>query len=236
MSTFTIPLKKVIEYTGGTVELVNGVSKLTGGNIGLQHYPIFDEAYRDHLTGRIIDHYWNREIGLETVEMFQLGMRRKMNEIMPLYNKLYESERITYDPLSTVDIRTISSGESTQISEGNSTVGNLTDSTARSRAVNSDTPQTMLAGNADYATAAADSNSVSSVEGESTEESLQSSNADTSNDSHTTGYQGVAADLIMRYRDSLLNIDLLVISEVEELFMLVWDNGDSYTRNRGFYL
>jgi hypothetical protein len=65
MGTFTIPLKQVIALTGGTVTLDpdTGISILVGGNIGLGYYPIFDETYRDDLTGKIVDHYWNREIG-----------------------------------------------------------------------------------------------------------------------------------------------------------------------------
>lgn len=235
MSTFTIPLKKAIEVTGGELTLINGVSKLIGGNIGIQHYPIFDEAYRDHLTGRIVDHYLNREIGVETVDMFQLAMRRKMNEIMPLYNKLYLSERIEYDPLSTVDLRTLSTSESTNITEANSTAGNTTDTTSQSRAVTSETPQTMLSGSADYATGAADSNSLSTGSGESTGDSLQTDEAVNTSDSHTTGYQAVGSDLIIRYRESLLNIDLMIINELEELFMQVWDNGDTYSNSERFY-
>jgi hypothetical protein len=49
--------------------------------------------------------------------------------------------------------------------------------------------------------------------------------------SNTKGYQGVAADLLMRYREALLNIDVMILNELEELFMLVWDNGDEYFDN-----
>src|SRR5690625_6824095 len=87
MSTFTIKLKDVLEYTDQ--------------DIGLDTYPIFDENYRQALNDKIIDHYWNREIGQETIGMFQLAMRRKMKEVMPYYTQVYESEVIKFDPIST---------------------------------------------------------------------------------------------------------------------------------------
>lgn len=230
MSTFTIPLKRVIELTGGTITLEDNVSKMTGGNIGLNGYEIFDPAYKPHLDGRIIDHFYNREIGMETIDMFQLAMRRKMNEVMPYYNKLYLTERIAYDPLSTIDLRTVASGSTTQSAEAN--VGSTATSTSESasRAVGSDTPQMALSGSGDYATTINDANGQGSTNSEGSEESTNNATGESDSDSHVTGYQGLASDLVMRYRDSLLNIDLMVIRELEECFMLVWDNGDSYTK------
>jgi hypothetical protein len=238
MGTFTLPLKRVIELTGGTTALVNGETKLTGGNIGLQHYPIFDPTYRDSLNGRIVDRYWNREIGLETVDMFQLAMRRKMNEIMPYYNKLYLSERVAYDPLSTVDLTTSSNANVTQDSTSNGDSTTTGNATGKSRSVSSETPQTALSGNGDYATAASDVNSDSSNDSTGSQTSVDNATTATDATNHTTGYQGAASDLIMRYRESLLNIDLMILGELEELFMLVWDNGDEYTARstmRGIY-
>lgn len=266
MGTYTIPLKRVIELTGGTTDFVNGNTVMTGGNIGLAHYPLFDANYRATLNGKIIDRYWNREIGLETIDMFQLAMRRKMNEIMPYYNKIYQSELIDYTALSTVNIRSTGIAGATQSSDSLTNSGNTANNTtasngksdsvaaglasARSRSVASETPQTMLSGNADYATSANDvtsdsdnsstggqissdsatNNTVGSATIDSAENATNSSNTENS----TTGYQGAASDLIIRYRDSLINIDIRILDELEELFMLVWDNSDTYSEN-GYY-
>lgn len=237
MSTFTILLKRVIELTGGTTVIgADGVTKLTGGNIGLAHYVIFDETYRDHLNGVIVDHYWNREIGLETIDMFQLNMRKKMNEIMPYYNKFYTSLQIEFDPLKTIDLSTISSGTNDQTSTNNANGQTDSSNNAQSRSVNSETPQTMLKGSGDYATAAADANSVSSTTGTSTQNAATNSNETSTENVAVSGYQGVPSDLVVRYRDSILNVDIMVIAELEELFMQVWDNGDTYTNNNNLYI
>src|SRR5690606_9817007 len=106
MATFTIELFKVVD--------------ITDGNIGLDSYPIWKSEYREPLNQKIIDHYHNREIGVETIDMFTFALRRRMNEVMPYYNELYKSTELEFDPLSTVDIHTISSSSSETESEGES--------------------------------------------------------------------------------------------------------------------
>ena len=66
-------------------------------------YPIYDEAYRAVLETKIIKHYYLREIGAETVGVFKLFLDRTLNEIMPYYNKMYESANLEYNPLYDVD-------------------------------------------------------------------------------------------------------------------------------------
>lgn len=69
----------------------------------LDTYPIFDENYRGVLNKKIIDHYYMREIGGETLGQFKWFLRTKMNEIMPYYNQLYLSELIEFSALTHVD-------------------------------------------------------------------------------------------------------------------------------------
>lgn len=266
MALFTMRLKDVLKHTD---------------NIGLNGYPIFDEAYRDTLNGKIVDRYFNREIGMETIDMFQLAMRRKMNEIMPLYNKLYLSEQMKFDPLHTIDVQTVTSGTAQEAGTNTNTAtgtanatetgtnssisddtasgethsDNTTSSNTRSRAVTSDTPQTMLSGDEDYASGASDSasettgtggqdettsaTSNSTSSGEDARESDSTTNS-TSNgedaresesleDARTTGRQGMlGSEALMKYRESLLNIDVDIIDDLNELFMKIWSSGDEY--------
>lgn len=244
MATYTQRLIDVIETTGGSVETIpmtfkgadmGAISKLTGSEIGIKDIPIFDTEYKDILIGKIVDHYWMREIGFETVDIFRLKMRTKLNEIMPFYNQLYQSTQIPYEALSTINLKT----ESTSKTEGteSSTANNTgeVNSDNGSRAVSSTTPQTMLAPDEDYASAATDTSS----KGKNTSVNDATASANTSNesegDSLVSGYQGTPADLIMRFRDSLINIDLMVIRDIEELFMQTFDNADSYTGGFGYY-
>lgn len=72
-------------------------------DIGLKDYPIFDENYREPLNRKIINHYYFREIGFETAELFKRYLNNTMNEIMPYYNQLYKSELLEFNPFYNVD-------------------------------------------------------------------------------------------------------------------------------------
>ena len=68
-------------------------------------FPIFDENYREPLCKKILKHFYTKEIGEETVGLWKLRLDDRMNEIMPYYNKLYESELISIEPLINYRVR-----------------------------------------------------------------------------------------------------------------------------------
>lgn len=78
-------------------------------------YPIFNESYRNVLNRKIIDHYYFREIGFETISLWQYKLRVKLNEIMPFYNQLYEELGKLKDVnlFDNVDYHTHHAGNST---------------------------------------------------------------------------------------------------------------------------
>lgn len=240
-AVFTERLKDVFAFTGGTVEIVDGISVLTGGNIGLNDYPIWTADpsvsslslpdYRPILNGMIFDHYQNREIGQESIGMFQLAMRRKMNEIMHIANKMFLSELTQIDPLSTVNLHTDNSANDTQNINNTVSSASSSDAIGKSRNVGSDTPQTMLSEEEDYATTAADVNSENTVNASGSNTTTGTTTDAASGTTATSGYQGSPADLIMRFRQSFINPNMMVISELEECFMQIWDNGDTFTDN-----
>lgn len=86
MAKYTIELGKLIE---------------SGYPLSFGNYPIFDEEYRQALESKIVDHYYFNEIGAETADRFSFYLRRKMREIMPYYNQLYQSTLLEFDPLVT---------------------------------------------------------------------------------------------------------------------------------------
>jgi hypothetical protein len=198
-------------------------------DIGLNDYPIFDEGYRESLNNKIIEHYYNREIGMETISMFRQQLRKKMNEIMPYWNQQYLASQIEFDPLKTISVKTItgSDGETTVAGEGE----NTSTSNSKSRAVASSLPQVMLSGNGDYAESAQDNVSETSATGSNNE--TQTTNSTGNVDSETSGYQGSAAILIAEYRATLVNTDMDVINQLDTLFMGIWGSTDSYIE-RGY--
>jgi len=247
MATFTQYLKTLLDNEGVDWSSDNPDYSV----IGLDRYPIFDETYRAPLNQKIVEHYLNREIGVETPSMFKLNLGRKMREVMPYYNQLYLSEwsRLHMDdPFSTISLHQIATGTTTtqdhtaseDTRQSNASTHNT--SSNSSRAVNSDFPQTALNGDGDYATSAADVNGTTLADGTSTGTENGTVTTDgtgsgtSSGDTTTTGYTGHTAELLLRYRQTFLNIDMqLINTDLDELFMQVWENGDEYSRRNGFW-
>ena len=211
MSNYTVELRKIDE------RLIDDA---------LSHYPLFSEEYRSTLNSKIKTHFWFNEIGHETVDIFLFQLKVKMNEIMPYYNQMYESELTKRDPFLTVRITSKNtSNGSTRTTGETSEQGSSTSSTdAKSRAVQSETPQVMLSGNGDYATGAADSTSLTGVKSSSTSGGSQSttSSSDGSGTATQEGFSGSMASLIQAHRDAIVNVDMMVIAQLEPLFMYVW--------------
>lgn len=216
--------------------------------LGLSDYPIFNEEYRRTLNNKIIEHFYFREIGFETPQLFKRFLNRKLNEIMPYYNKLYETELLEYDPLTNYNRTEVTNrGEAVQNAINSSDSGQVNDSgngsnqssgSSSGKSVYSDTPQGFLQ-NTDidantYASSADKSQNTTSSSGSNTYQSARttSSSTATTGSSNTTenitknitGKDGSKsfAELIQEYRNTLLNIDMLIIDELEPLFMGIW--------------
>jgi hypothetical protein len=197
-----------------------------GMRIGLDDYPIHDEANRLVLNQLIIDEYYEREIGLETVPLFMRRLRLKMRQIMPYYNKLFATEDLLIGKeLATFDLTTNRNDSSTDTNANNAKGNSEVVSTSGARNVNSDTPAVLLRGNGDYATSAADATSTATSTTTSEQDTSGSTLSKLEALSHTSGFQGAASTLLNNYRATLLNINMMIVPEVNELFMLVRGDG-----------
>lgn len=103
MAKYTTEVRSICESLSGLKESVGyaSVDEVIANSYDkiFDAFPIFDEAYRETLCSKILKHYYTREIGAESFGLWKLQLNRKMEEIMPYYNQLYESERLTIDPL-----------------------------------------------------------------------------------------------------------------------------------------
>jgi hypothetical protein len=223
MPMFTLPLKEVIRIEKADVE--------TGVGIGLDIYPIFDPTYRAPLNRKIVDHYWNQEIGQETIGMWRFAMRRKMNEIMRYYNQVLKTELITIDPLSTVNVKNESNSTHQHDASSTGTSDNTSENDGSGRSVSSEFPQTALSGNGDYATSAVDNANKTQVKANVENAGSETGTDTDSNSSTSTGYTGAASQLLTAYRSTLLNVDIAIIDDMSELFMGLW--GPMGTPNGG---
>lgn len=109
MSKYTTEVRYICEHYAGLNESegYNKISDIISNSrskIFDFGYPIFDETYRSILETKILRHFYLREICAETVGVWKHFLDMRMNEIMPYYNKLYESELIEFNPLYDVDL------------------------------------------------------------------------------------------------------------------------------------
>lgn len=108
MAKYTTEIRSICEHYAGLTEStgfedVDEIIEKARNKI-FQNYPIFNEEHRAELEHKILKHYYMREIGFETVGLFKLFLNERMAEIMPYYNKLYESETFEFDPFKNVDV------------------------------------------------------------------------------------------------------------------------------------
>lgn len=97
-------------------------------------YPLTTNISKEDFECMIINHFIMRRIGYETMTAFKIALNVKLNEIMPIYNKLF-------DALEGWDLFT--SGES--ITEtGSNSLNNITNTSNVSDRRYSDTPQQQL--------------------------------------------------------------------------------------------
>lgn len=205
MAKYTMELREVCNYVGR--EEVESWFK----DYELSDYLTDDEIEvindrgtwsKDKLAKKIVDNFFMREIGLETIGLFQHQVKVKMNNIMESKLPLIYSAAISYDPLVNVDVTT--------------TVARQVDdsSNANGLTINSDTPQ----GNINKADILAGNYATSTQGGESTNQT-QSVESSTTNTKGNSGVSATAQKMILQYRENIRAIDYEIIKELNSLFM-----------------
>lgn len=219
-------------------------------HLSARYYPIFDEAYRAKLNEKIVAHYALREIGSETPQMFLFYLGRTIREQMDYFNQLYVSAQRKFDPFVTSDIRqemdststNESSGKSSGTQSNESTSNGSSDTTADNSAMtfNSEFPQTRIDDFRKYATTASQTDSTGNTHTSSRQDSTATASSSSNTDyarssdkgnsmSHTFGTSGSQSQLLLDWRSTMLNIDMMVINSLEDLFMGMWGSGDNMT-------
>lgn len=195
----------------------------------LDKYPIFDENYRETLNNKILNHYFDAEIGFETAPLFRHYLLAKLNEIMPLYNIMYEKQKDLLENIfGNVNLTETFEGENSN----NSNVSNnsQSNSTGNSNMKNlfQDTPQgeldTTSINNQKWATNL--TLNENSTNGNITDNSTSVGNSNGTNNyiKKIVGNNGgkYNIELLKEIQNSILNIDIMIINELQDLFMGIY--------------
>ena len=281
MSKYTTELRFICEEFAGLDESrgYNSVDEVINASylkIFDFDFPIFNEEYRSILEKKILIHFYTREICEETVGLWKLRLRDRLNMVMPYYNKLYESELIEFDPMVNIDEHidddynkwktddVTRTDDLTERTDGTTTRNGQEQTTSNRKNTNtdnhndwelySDTPQGSidridLEQNA-YLTNATHSygtggtivdqeNSGSNKQehsGTTVGQSVKNTGTQTRNGVAHTNNEGdknikgmdmtklgnTPSKMLKEYRELFLNIDLMVMNELEELFIQLW--------------
>lgn len=217
------------------------VDSITKGHWGLDKYEIFDEAYREKLNSRIKREFWLNEIAHETIDIFIWRLELRMDLIMPRYNRMYLAELQNTDPLDggANSSRTRQWGDSSNDGTNTNSSNGTGSGTSKGRTVASDTPQTRLAGNGDYASSMSDATSENSNKSASTSSGSTNSRSHyDNNQSSESSQRGSKAQMIAQYRQTLINVDNFIIEELRDLFLGIWDLDHPLTHSNiygGYY-
>lgn len=220
MARYTIELRKIIDTIGEEAVLAYFTDYELSDYLTKEEIDVITSRgtwSKEKLARKILNHYFMREIGVETVALFKLRCKVAMQEIMEEKLPLIYSASIHYDPLINVNYFEDYVGSNTGKSTSSSS------STSSGLGINSDTPQgkidksKILAG--DYASSTTGSESEANVEDESNSEGTQNYTK------HVHGNSGVTATnqaMVKQYRDNIISIDKDIISDLNTLFMGIY--------------
>ena len=158
MARYTLPLSNLIDTPSQFEEGLTFDERLEKGRQWLFDfsYPYYDENTRKDFETHFIYHFYNREIGFETEQLFKFKLRTWLNLNMPYWNKMMETDDLIKEPLVNVNwTRTLDSGKDvnqantvsgSQTSKGNdsSTTSASGESSQFTRNLETDTPDSRL--------------------------------------------------------------------------------------------
>jgi hypothetical protein len=228
MAKYTVQLRKICE-TLGEDQVVKWFE-----DYDLSNYLTFDEIKTitdrgtwspARLAQKIVDHYYMREIGVETVALFKRRVKVKMQEIMEDYLPVIYTASLKYDPLMNVNYTETYTGENT--SENTSSSNTTADSDSSGLTVNSDTPQGQISKTNILNGSYASSTSANEIEDSATTTSTGSNSGSGTQvySRHFEGNQGISATyqkMIQQYRENIRAIDREIIEELNSLFMSIY--------------
>lgn len=205
-------------------------------------YKFYDEKLKEDFEKQFIDHFWINEIGFETVGLFQQRLKSVLNDLYPKYSQLYESE------LKAKDINFLLNKDLKETFERNIT-GNKKDNNVSQGTTKTDTHASNT-DNTNYKESNVDNGLayVGDTNGNLTSTSINDKNTKLESDENVVssmtinnntdniekevtsllsqGNIGItsSAELLQKWRDVQININLMLFDEIfkNDLFMTIY--------------
>lgn len=217
MSKYTIELRNVCNFYGREVveswfSSYNLEDYLTQNQIEVLNNS--GMWTKEKLAHKIVNHFYTREIGSETPEMFRLRAITTMEEVMEEYLPLLYSRAIEYDPLVNVDYTETFERETEGVGTSSS------QSQASGLNVNSDTPQGQINKNEILQGKFASTTGASETSGSVSDTSNSNTNENyTKRVKGNSGVSATAQKMIEQFRNNIVAIDRDIMNKLNDLFM-----------------
>ena len=207
-------------------------------------YPFYSDVEADRIEFQkyFCRHYYTYEIGQETEGLFKSRLQAKLYDIMPRIKRIYETERLVFDPLSDYnEVRqytTEDTGEQTNsvnsVRHDQTSSETAATSSQESKVYNNVTPQGELSDIdsgkylSEYTSTPTENTSNDSSTG-SSESTVENRGQDTIHNvqihrEEITGKRGQSSymELIQQYRDLAVNINGMICKECHDMFMYIF--------------
>lgn len=127
-------LESIVNFDKEDKTKIKDLAKSGRSTIFNFNYPLSTKVVKEDFECMILNHFIMRRIGFETVTAFRIQLNVKLNEIMPMYNKMFDmldgwdifndGENVTREVTESRNIKTTS--ESTTENSQNTTNDNIT--------------------------------------------------------------------------------------------------------------
>lgn len=199
-------------------------------NLFDQPYNLYNNELKPYFQEKFFQHFMFYEIGFDNINIFKQHLISTLNDIYPKYKQLYETEIRcqNIDFMLNKDLKESYVRKLNGESEGNSQATSSSDNTSSNNdlSIANDTPQNKIDDLDKYMTSA--SKSITNSTNNSTSNANNTIKNKSSNSEEyeliSQGNIGVtsSAELLEKWRNVLINIDLMIFKELENLFLFVF--------------
>lgn len=205
-------LESIVNFENDTPVKTSELAKYGRDKIFDFDYPLTSHITKEDFEVMILNNYMMRRIGYETPTAFKIAMEVKLNSIMPIYNKMFDSlENWNLFNDGENIIRTVTRGENSTTTS-NSSINSSTRDDNRY----SDTPQGRLndieAGT--YMTDYTLNQNTSNSTGNSTD----TNNKNGTETENITRTPGEKLELYKEFQNNIKSIYGLIFDELDDLF------------------
>lgn len=138
-------LESIVNYGKDDKTKIKDLAKVGRSEIFDFDYPLTDNIKKEDFETMILNKFLMRRIGFETLTAFKIQLNVKLNEIMPMYNKMFDAIE-NWDILNDGEITEKSGTDNRNIDTTNTLKNSSTTNNSEiSDRRNSDLPQSQLA-------------------------------------------------------------------------------------------